>query len=331
MKERPGLKGTILPKITSKHRVGGLGREERQAWLFAAPGLSLLVLFVVVPFVMAFVLAFTDQKLVPNRNIPTEFIGLKNFIDLFQDETFWHALRNNLIFTGVVVPVQTAFALCLAVLVNTRRVASPKEVGVLNLFRTIFFSPVATTMVVVSVVWVFLYEGTPEGTINRLIGLMSLGLIGPQHWLADTQLALGAIMLVCIWQGVGFQMVAYLAGLQAIPDDLYEAASIDGATAIQQFFYVTIPLLRNTTVAVVIITTILAFKVFAPVQVMTIGGPLDATQTMIYYTKVMGFDQGKIGYASALTIVFFIIVLMVSLIQRFVLKSERAVESMGYE
>jgi multiple sugar transport system permease protein len=301
-------------------------QSERQAWLFVAPGLVLLALFVIVPFVMAFVLAFTDQKLVPNRNLPTEFIGLKNFVDLFQDVIFWHALRNNLIFTAVVVPVQTAFALFLAVLVNTRRVSSPKEVGMLNLFRTIFFSPVATTMVVVSVVWVFLYEGTPEGTINRLISLMSFGIISPQRWLVDTRLALGAIMLVCIWQGVGFQMVAYLAGLQAIPDDLYEAASIDGATTVQQFFHITVPLLRNTTVAVIIITTILAFKVFAPVQVMTMGGPLDATQTMIYYTKVMGFDQGKIGYASALTVVFFTIVLIISLIQRFVLKSERAVE-----
>jgi multiple sugar transport system permease protein len=298
---------------------------ERQAWAFASPGLLLLLLFVAIPFAMAFVLAFTDQRLVPNRNLPTEFVGLKNFVDLFDDEIFWRALLNNFLFTAIVVPLQTAFAMLLAVLVNTRKTSDPRETRLLNLFRTIFFSPVATTMVVVSVIWVLLYDASPEGTINRIVTGLTFGLVSPQQWLQNPWTALPAIMLMSIWQGVGFQMVTYLAGLQDIPDEVYEAANLDGASAVRTFFDITVPMLKNTTIAVVITTTILAFQLFGQVQIMTRGGPLDATQTVIYHTKVMGFEQGKIGYASAITIVFFAIVVIVSLIQRAFLREDRAI------
>jgi multiple sugar transport system permease protein len=150
-------------------------------------------------------------------------------------------------------------------------------------------------------------------------------MIGPQDWLGNSRLAFPAIMLLSIWQGVGFQMVIFLAGLQEIPYSLYEAAQIDGANVFEQFFNVTLPQLRNTTIFVVLSTTILAFQLYAQVEVLTRGGPQNATQTMIFYTKVMGFEQGRIGYASAVTVVFFLIVLGISLIQRAVLKEERTV------
>lgn len=288
------------------------------AWVFASPALFLLLLFVVVPFVMAFIFAFSDQRLVPGPN-PTALVGLRNFIRMFEDKRFLSALGNNFLFVLIVVPVQTFLALLLAVLIN-------QKLKFVNFFRTIYFSPVAIAMVVVSVVWAFLYEASANGTINQFVHFITFGLVGPQDWLGNPKLAFPAIMLLSIWQGVGFQMVIFLAGLQEIPYVLYEAAQIDGANVFRQFLNVTLPQLRNTTIFVVLSTTILAFQLYTQVEVLTRGGPQNATQTMIFYTKVMGFEQGKIGYASAITVVFFLIVLAISLIQRAVLKEERTVK-----
>ncbi len=292
-------------------------RETLWGWTFSAPALLLLTVFLLIPFLMAFGLAFTNQRLVPNPNMPTQFVGLRNFIRLLHDETFHRALLNNFVFAAVVVPVQTGFALLLALLINQRLKA-------INAFRTIYFSPVVTTMVVVAIIWTFLYN-PGRGFINAFLNTISFGLLGPYNWLNDPKLALPAIMLLSIWQGVGFQMVIYLAGLQEIPSYLYEAAQIDGASKRQQFFYITLPQLRNTTIFVVIATTILAFKLFTQNWVMTRGGPQDATMTTIIHVYVQGFKQGRIGYASAITVVFFLIVLAISLLQRVILREERSV------
>jgi multiple sugar transport system permease protein len=237
---------------------------------------------------------------------------------MLKDEAFLHGLLNNFYFVIVVVPLQTALALLLATLVN-------QKLKAMNLFRTIYFSPVVTTMVVVSVIWTFLYN-PGEGLINKFIQTISFGLLGPQKWLQDTRLVFPAIMLLSIWQGVGFQMVIYLAGLQDIPSSLYEAAEVDGANKLQQFFYVTLPQLRNTTIFVVLATTILAFKLFTQVEVMTKGGPENASMTTIVHVVHQGWGQLKVGYASAISIAFFLIVLGVSMIQRYFLREERAVE-----
>ena len=292
-------------------------RETMWGWTFSAPALLLLIVFLLIPFLMAFGLAFTNQRLVPNPNLPTQFVGLRNFARLLHDETFHRALLNNFIFALVVVPVQTGFALLLALLINQRLKA-------INAFRTIYFSPVVTTMVVVAIIWTFLYN-PGRGFINAFLNTISFGLLGPYDWLNDPKLALPAIMVLSIWQGVGFQMVIYLAGLQEIPTFLYEAAQIDGASKRQQFFYVTLPQLRNTTIFVVIATTILAFKLFTQNWVMTKGGPQNATMTTIIHVYVQGFKQGRIGYASAITVVFFLIVLAISLLQRVILREERSV------
>jgi multiple sugar transport system permease protein len=285
------------------------------AWLFSSPALVLLTVFLIIPFVMAFVLAFTDQRLVPNPNLPTRFVGARNFVRLLEDETFHRAIINNLIFALIVVPVQTGLALLLALLVN-------QKLKAINVFRTIYFSPVVTTMVVVAIIWTFLYNPT-NGFVNAFLGFISFGLLGPYNWLENPRLALLAIIILSIWQGVGFQMVIYLAGLQEIPDFLYEAAEMDGANRLQQFFYVTLPQLRNTTIFVVVSTTILAFRLFTQNWVMTQGGPQNATMTTVIHAYVQGFRQGRIGYASAITVVFFLIVLTISLVQRAVLREER--------
>ncbi|MDY7079895.1 MAG: sugar ABC transporter permease [Chloroflexota bacterium] len=292
--------------------------ETIMAWIFSAPAIILLVVFLIVPFLMAVGLAFTDQRLIPNPNLPTQIVGLRNFARMVKDEAFIRGLLNNFYFVVVVVPLQTAMALLLAILVN-------QKLRAMNLFRTVYFSPVVTTMVVVSVIWTFLYN-PGEGLINEFIQTITFGLVGPQKWLQDTKLVFPAIMLLSIWQGVGFQMVIYLAGLQDIPGSLYEAAEVDGANTLQQFFYVTLPQLRNTTIFVVLATTILAFKLFTQVEVMTKGGPENASMTTIVHVVHQGWGQLKVGYASAISIAFFLIVLGVSMIQRYFLREERAVE-----
>jgi len=291
--------------------------EAGMAWLFSAPALILLTIFLVVPFIMAIGLSFTDQRLIPNPNLPTRFVGLRNYIRLLKDEAFLRGLVNNFYFVLVVVPIQTTLALFLAILVN-------QKIKGVNLYRTIYFTPVVTTMVVVAIIWTFLYN-PGKGLINAFIQAISFGQLGPYRWLQDTKLVFPSIMLLSIWQGAGFQMVIYLAGLQDIPGELYEAAEVDGANKIQQLLYVTLPQLRNTTIFVVLSTTILAFKLFTQVEVMTKGGPQNASMTTIVHLVHQGWGNLKVGYASAISIVFFFIVLGVSLLQRRFLREEREV------
>jgi multiple sugar transport system permease protein len=192
----------------------------------------------------------------------------------------------------------------------------------MNVYRTIYFSPVVTAMVIIAVVWKFLYN--PQfGLINEMILYFSGGVLGPYEWLQSSKLALPAIALMSIWQGVGFQMVIFLAGLQDISEDLYEASSIDGANIWQQFRYITLPMLRNTTLFVIVTTTILAFRLFDQVQVMTpAGGPDESTATMVWYAIRRGWTNNEIGYASAMSVIFVLIVLLVSLIQRWSTRSK---------
>jgi multiple sugar transport system permease protein len=289
-------------------------------WLFAAPGLALLLVFLIVPFALAFVFSFTDQRLVSSEELGTRFVGARNYLRLFDDESFWAALRNNFFFVIVVAPLQSALALGLALLVNQKLAGT-------RLFRTIYFMPVATTMAVVAVVWSLLYS-PDAGVINRLVGALTFGLVGPQDWLRDPALVLPAVMVLSIWQGVGFQMLVFLAGLQAIPGDLYEASTLDGATSWRQFRYITLPLLKNTTIFVLVTTTIYAFQLFTQVQIIAASGasaPVDSFRTMVMLMVHEGFRNGKIGYASALSVVFFAIVLVISLVQRLVLREERVV------
>ncbi len=290
-------------------------------WLFAAPGLALLLVFLILPFALAFVFSFTDQRLVSSDELGTRFVGARNYLRLFDDDSFWAALRNNFFFVVVVAPLQSALALGLALLVD-------KKLAGTRFFRTIYFMPVATTMAVVAVIWSLLYS-PDAGVINRLVGALTFGLVGPQDWLRDPALVLPAVMVLSIWQGVGFQMLVFLAGLQSIPGDLYEASTLDGATPWRQFRYITLPLLKNTTIFVLVTTTIYAFQLFTQVQIIAASGasaPVDSFRTMVMLMVHEGFRNGKIGYASALSVVFFAIVLAISLVQRLVLREERVVQ-----
>jgi multiple sugar transport system permease protein len=292
-------------------------KESLFAWLFSTPAIILLLVFLIIPFVLAIGMSFSNMRLIPNPNVPTRFVGLRNYIRLISDKAFLKGLLNNFYFVLVVVPVQTSFALGLALLIN-------KELRGMNIYRTAYFSPVVTSMTVVSIVWTLLYN-PGEGLINAFLKTISFGRIAPQSWLTNPKLVFPAIMLMSIWQGVGFQMVIFLAGLQEIPKPLYEAAEVDGANAWRKFVNITLPQLRNTTIFVVISTTILAFKLFDQVKVMTNGGPSNASMTTMLYAIETGWGRLQIGYASAITVVFFVIVLVVSLLQRF-LTREKGIE-----
>ncbi len=282
---------------------------------FLSPAMLLLLTFLIAPFVMAVILSFTNQRLI--SPLPTRFIGMRNYIRLFGDRDFWIAMRNTATFAAVVVPLQSGLALLLAILVNRR-------IRGINLFRGIYFVPVVITMVVVCVIWYFLLL-YPQGLVNALVRVVSMGRLGPYDWLRDPRLAMPTIILISIWQGVGFQMVIYLAGLQGIPRELYEAAVIDGASPWQQFLHVTMPGLRNTHIFVLVTTTILAFKLFTQVEVLTQGGPLGATNTLVRYIFVSGYKELKVGYASAASVIFVLAVLLIASIQRKLLTEEREI------
>lgn len=239
-------------------------------------------------------------------------IGLTRYVALATDPVFLKSLLNNFYFSILVVPIQCGLALALALLVNQR-------FGGTRVFRAIFFAPVVTSMAVISVVWIFLYN--PDiGLINRLIQSLTFGQLGYVNWLGDVSTAMIAILIMSVWQGVGFQMVLYLAGLQSISPQLYEAASIDGANAWQKFWNVTLPGLRNTTAFVVITTAISSFRLFTQVDVMTQGGPRDnATSTVIFHAIRVGFQGQDLGYASAISVIFFLIVVALTFALRRVL------------
>ena len=278
------------------------------AILMLLPALVLILVFLIVPIVLTFILAFTNARLISPE--PARFIGVDNFVRLFGSDTFWASLRNTVIFAVVIVPFQSALALVLAFLVNTKTRGT-------NFFRTVYFLPVVTSIVVVSMLWLFLYQ--PNGLINAL--LAKIGIQGPD-WLGNPNTALLAIIFMSAWQAVGFHMVIWLSGLQTIPGELYEAADLDGANTWQKFAHVTWPGLRQTRTFILITITISAFALFSQVNLMTDGGPLDATTTLVYQAVRTGFQQQQTGYASAISLVFFVLVLAVSLIQRYLTRDK---------
>jgi multiple sugar transport system permease protein len=298
---------------TERKRPRPMRGDTRTAWLFAAPGLTLVVLFVILPFLGAFGLSLTNSRLV--SPLPTQFVGIDNYVDVLTDSTFWGALRNNFVFGLVVVPVQTALALVLAVLVN-------QHVRGRVVFRTLYFLPQVMVMAAAATVWKLLFSS--DGMVNTVMEVFTFGLWNGTNWLQSTTLALPAVMIVSIWQGVGFQMVILLAALQDVPNEQYEAASIDGASAWQQFWNVTVPGIRNQLIFVATITMILSFRLYDQVVIMPqpAGGPQDATRTVMLEMVQTGFERQLIGKASAIAVIFFVIVLLLTLVQRRLLKEE---------
>jgi multiple sugar transport system permease protein len=227
---------------------------------------------------------------------------------LASDPVFMKAVVNTFLFVLVVAPLQGAFALALALLINQRLKG-------INVYRAIYFMPVVVSIVVVSILWRFIYDGQ-NGLLNNLLHSVSFGHLAPVDWLGNPDTALGSIMAMSIWQAVGFHMVIWLSGLQTISPTLYEAAKIEGASGWQTFRYVTWPGLKNTAVLVLIVITMQAFALFAQIDVMTNGGPLDSTQTIVFQAVERGYGKQDISGGSAISVVLFVIVLSISLLQR---------------
>lgn len=349
----------------------GARRQARAGMLMAAPATLLLFCFLVVPFLMAFVFAFTNQRLFSPH--PAEYVGLRNFqnmlslytlvieperdeagqfirdedgnlvyprlrkytrnnpdyphlnktrewtrfsladdrklVILAKDVIFMKALTITVLFVLIVAPTQAGIALCLALLIN-------QPLRGINIFRTIYFMPTVISMIVVSMLWRFIYDGQ-NGLLNTLLGYLSFGLFEPVDWLGNTETALGAIIAMSIWQSVGFHMIIWLSGLQTISPTLYEVARLEGTTRWQTFRYVTWPGLRNTAILVMVIITMQAFTLYPQIAVMTNGGPLDSTQSLVFQMVERGYGKQDIAGGSAISVFLFLFVLSISLVQRY--------------
>jgi multiple sugar transport system permease protein len=243
-------------------------------------------------------------------------IGETRWSLLAGDVVFMKSLINTFYFALVIVPGQAGLGLLLALLINQR------TKGV-NIFRTLYFIPVVVSIVVVSILFEFIYDGE-NGLLNSLLVFITAGRFEPIDWMANTTTVMPAIMFMSAWQAVGIHMIIWLSGLQTIPHSLYEAADIDGANTWQKFRFVTWPGLRNVAVFVLVTITIAALGLFTQIDVMTQGGPLDSTTTVIYQAVRKGFHQQDIAYGSAISIVFFVLVLTVALVQRYITREKAA-------
>ncbi len=269
-------------------------------YLFLLPGLIILGAFIFYPMLQAFWLSMTDYNMIADA----EFVGTTNYENLFQDDLFWKTLTNTFIYLIGVVPALVVIPIFLAVLVNQKL----KGIG---FFRSAYYIPVVTSLVVAGIAWDWVYK--ENGLLNYVLDILNI-ISEPIHWLTSTQTAIFAVMVVTIWKGLGYYMIIYLAGLQSIPNDLYEAADIDGANWWQKVTRVTIPMLMPFVLIVTIMSSIAAMKVFEEIYIMTGGGPLHSSETLVFYIYTEAFDRLNMGYASAAGVVLFLITLVLSII-----------------
>jgi putative chitobiose transport system permease protein len=272
-------------------------------YVFLAPALVVLSLTVFYPIVQAMIWSVVQFDPIADTSI---WVGLKNFQKLARDPVFWLAFRNTILYLIVVVPLLATLPLGLAILVN-------QKLKGIRWFRVAYYTPVVISMVVAGFAWKWLYEG--KGLFNQV--LQSLGLPAVQ-WLTSPGTALFAVMVVTVWKGLGYYMVVYLAGLQAIPADLYEAAAIDGSDGWRRHFDITVPLMRPYILLVAVISAISATKVFEEVYMMTRGGPLNASKTIVYYSFEQAFESlsaDGFSYGCTIGLVMFLMILLLSVLR----------------
>ena len=281
-------------------------RQNRAGWAFVAPALALIGLFFFVPVLAGLFLSFTDFDIYAiGRPDTARFMGLENYRQVLSNPLFWQALGNTFLFVILGGPLSVLTSLVAALLVSAKRVRYP------GLFRSIFFMPVVTTLVAVAIVWRYLYH--PQyGLLNWALGAVG---IHPVDWLGDPHWAMFAIILMAVWKNFGYNMLIFVAGLQSIPEDLYEAAHLDGAGSWAQFRHVTLPSLAPTFLFVGVMTMLGNFQLFAEPYVMTQGGPLKATTTVVLLMYEEGFRWWRMGMAAALAFVLFVIMFLGTLIQ----------------
>jgi putative chitobiose transport system permease protein len=296
-----------MSQLTSKQWI--LIKHKITPYLFLLPALIILILTVFWPAVQAFYLSFTNYE---NIGDPPQWIGWKNFLRLSKDPVFWQTLQNTFIYLIGVVPILVFLPLALAILVN-------QKLRGMNWFRTAYYTPVVISMVVAGIAWKWLYA--ENGLLNQILKTLGIfpdgipWLTSPDKILGIVPISLASIMAVTIWKGLGYYMVIYLAGLQAIPADIYEAAAIDGSDSVHKHWDITLPLMQPYLALVAVISAISATKVFEEVYIMTQGGPLNSSKTIVYYLYEQAFGNLEISYACTIGLVLFLIILGLSILR----------------
>lgn len=295
---------TLIPGAPVRGRRSRGARRTAVAWLFLAPFVLLFLLYTAIPTVAALGFSLTDLRGTDLRHpLAVDFIGFENYLRLFRDESFLRDLLNTALFVAVGVPLTMGigFALALAVNSGIRRLR--------GVFRAVFFAPVVTNVVAVALIWQYAFNA--NGTVNEVLG--AVGLAGP-NWLDDPDLAMPVVILLGVWRNFGTAMVLFLAGLQAVPRDVYEAAALDGAGRWRQLRHITLPLLLPTTLMVTVLLTVFYLQVFDEPYLLTNGGPLGSTESVALYTYHQ-FGSGEFGVSSAASFVTLVLVALVSVVQ----------------
>ena len=289
-----------------KKQISGVKVKYRKSevisgYLFILPSLVIFITFMIIPIFMGLYISLTDYDGFKTMN----FVGLQNYAAMFKDSYFLVSFKNNIVYTLFTVPGTLILSLLLAVAVN-------KGIKGSSVFKTVFFFPYITSMVAVGIIWTLLFNPT-VGPINNF--LKSIGMTNPPGWLLSTKSALPAVMIVTVWKWAGYYMIIFLAGLQGIPKQLYEASEVDGASGLTKFFHITLPLLSPTTFLILILLIINSFQVFDLINIMTEGGPGRATNVLVYRIYQEGFKYMHFGYASAEAYFLFAIILIITGIQ----------------
>lgn len=288
----------FVAAATKKRKGSALQRRENMAgYAFISLNFVGYVAFKLIPLILALILSFADWNFISGwENI--KFVGIDNYLKLPSDPIFIDSLINTIIYAIVLVPVSIFIALVFAVILNDNVYGK-------GILRLAYYLPNVSSMVAVSIVWMVLFLPS-YGPINQF--LMSIGIENPPRWLNGSSTSLLSIIIVGVWQSIGYNIIIVLAGLQGISKSLYESAEIDGANAVQKFFYITIPSLSSTMFFLTMISIIRSFQVFTPVQVMTSGGPGNSSSVLVYYIYTTAFRHSNIGYASAMSWVLFALV-----------------------
>lgn len=291
--------------VVNKTSISTQVKKHLPAYLFLLPKLILFIAFIAIPVVWAFILSFQEYKI-----FGSEWVGLENYIKVFQSEAFYIALKNTFLFTLVTVPFNVISALLIASLIHPLGKLSQ------SFFRAAFYLPTVTSMVIIAMVWRWMYD-TEFGLFNYILGWFGMD---PLNWLGQSSSALWALIIMQCLIPFGVGIILYLASMGSISESLYEAATIDGASTMQKWYHITLPLLKPTTLYLVLLSTIGSFQVFTQIIMMTGGGPGSATETLVHLIYKTGFRDFEFGFAAAQSVVLFFIILLFSVIQFRVLK-----------
>jgi len=299
---------TTAARATGKPRGPGK-REARWGMILAAPAFLHSLIWIGIPVIVALALSFTSYDMV---TAPV-FVGFDNYANIFSDALFWRAMRNNLVLAVVGIPVSMLIALVLAVLLN-------RGVRGQSLFRTLIFLPHVTATVAVALIWLWIFAATDNGLANVVLSFFG---IDAQPWLNDPNTALPAVLVVTIWQGIGLKMLIYLASLQGLSPELYEAADIDGAGPIRTFVSITVPMLRPATFFVLVTSIVANFQTFDLIYVLTLGGPANSTTVITYQIYQTAFQQLRMGLATAQSVILLLILVALTILSRKVVGGTR--------